>query len=932
MADNNNTQGPADGGMRSGRARRYFLFVHHNVKEDEIIEYGRGPAGLKGAFYGHFGDDLRYLVGILNRRPDSDGQQWEGRAFVFVDVGWTHLLRTEDIAAARTLAQGLQRIRNEIMEHLCLDECRLDTCSERRARRVAPWPGPIQIITAAELIELLAIIDELLPPTTTESQARVSTPSPESGEAPPIPNREDTWGRPQRGKLSQYLLGGVAQLRYDASKAIEGLIRIANVGRNVPIFRFDDDVIFYGQRVYDTCYCLDKDEKGNCRKDEQGNPMRVLQDWAALNENGVFLLKEMEPILDRAKDDDPSRADWPGNPLQRLEKWRDTQAEETSKNIVALCERYERACANPKLHYFVFSGHYLKPKDERVSPDLDEVLNGYATRVAQLAQLPTYSSDAGDPTHNKKPTTIEATLAARFLNELPEIGANPRRQVVSGGGLCLSDGAILDLPPYSNMRLNVMWIDDHLKYALHDELQHFDIHILEVGPAREEDARFPQLRHANPPTYKDVHWHLHQYMQRLLLGCVVDSWLRDDEKGINMKEKILPDVQPPYLPEDIEEARRQRETVRSNRYAKAFLDAVPGRPSAKKMWDLRRQLWETAVQRLQKVCKQWRNNDYRNTFLGLFVWGKDYRGGDNNGELPEEFKLYIPKYYQPKGLLDAVTNIRANPYDDDVDDVAADRKLREESVYLDKLKPDGLPLADSLQVLIDDFIGYFETVSFWSTYVRAVRFLVSRSGQNPELRWLFPPDESYEPRNTTEPILHVLEQLTDLHLSQEDFKVLTEIGRWEGGDPPEDWRQCGRYEIESGPQTSWNTNEARPKVLVNSEWIRDFARRNDWQADIFWLVVRCYHLARALLVRGYGHGMTAPLEPESVEADEFALAYTYFFLESEGRQTAVDLLKRLADDPRPALVREANNNAVGGKDRLETINNLLYALRPVPMS
>lgn len=144
--------------LPSERVRRYFLFVHYNVFRDERISERRRLT-LADSFYDRLRKDLQYLVDIVGRSRDERGCEWEGRAFVFIDVGWTHLLRTESITAARTLAIDLQRIHNEIMERLCLAECRRDTCRERRDHRVAPWPVPIQIITAADLIELLTIID-----------------------------------------------------------------------------------------------------------------------------------------------------------------------------------------------------------------------------------------------------------------------------------------------------------------------------------------------------------------------------------------------------------------------------------------------------------------------------------------------------------------------------------------------------------------------------------------------------------------------------------------------------------------------------------------------------------------------------------------------------------------------------------------------------
>lgn len=836
--------------LPSARVRRYFLFVHYNVFRDERISERRRLT-LADSFYDRLRKDLQYLVDIVGRSSDERGCEWEGRAFVFIDVGWTHLLKTESITAARTLAIDLQRIHNEIIERLCLTECRRDTCRERRDQRVAPWPVPIQIITAADLIELLTIIDEL----------------------------EERQSPAEHRKLSRYLVGDVDTLRYDASKAIEGMIRIASVGRNIPILRFDDDVIFYGQRVHDMCWKAPNKE-GEREK---------LKTWEEFKDEGS-LLTEMEEVLNEGQ--------------QALRRWRDERIDATRKSILRLCARYDRACANPRLHYFVFSGHYKSQGEEDLQGELDlnDLLNGYATRVVQLAKLP---KNADDAHHAEERAKMHEGAADQFLRELPQIGANPDRQVISGAGLCLSDSAILDLPPYSNMRMNVMWIDDHLKYALHDELEHFDIHILDVGAAREVHARFPQLRHAALPKYKDVTWHLNQYMQRLLLGCIADAWLR---KTSDMKTRILPDVEPPFLPDDFVRARESRRDERPYVYAKAFLNAVPAGASASDAWNLHRTLWEAGVSRLQEICELWGQDVYNDTFLGLFLKGSDHDRAD-------DFRDYIHKHYK-KGLKCAVDEMEnsESPYDNEVyEDKTPEQCLQIESQCLSELKLDDMSLSNSLRVLIDDFIDYFETVGFWSRYVRAVRFLVNRSGQNRELQWLFPPDESYGESTRIEPIVHTLEQLMDLRLDQEDFEALVCDGQVpQVPTPPvKDWCQLGQY-----------TNNQHPQVTVNASAIKSYAKQKKYRADALWLIVRCYHFAHAIVIRGHGHGTVAQDGVEYEDSNKFALKYMYFFLEKEGKRDAVNLLHDL----------EHNNDDLfaGGKsleDRIRDTNEELYIMK-----
>ncbi|MEW6233563.1 MAG: hypothetical protein AB1566_14805 [Chloroflexota bacterium] len=93
----------------------------------------------------------------------------------------------------------------------------------------------------------------------------------------------------------------------------------------------------------------------------------------------------------------------------------------------------------------------------------------------------------------------------------------------------LSDGAILDLPPFSNFQSNVMWIDDHLKWELHKALGHF------------AEVKFAELWGAPVQRVKDVElvkdrvlagqgnlreYTLGSYIPTLLWGIIVDGWIR----------------------------------------------------------------------------------------------------------------------------------------------------------------------------------------------------------------------------------------------------------------------------------------------------------------------------------------------------------------------------------------------------------------------
>jgi len=204
--------------------------------------------------------------------------------------------------------------------------------------------------------------------------------------------------------------------------------------------------------------------------------------------------------------------------------------------------------------------------------------------------------------------------------------------VISGAGLCLSDGAILDLPPFSNMRENVMWIDDHLKYALHHELRHFGSKQGKRHRARVKSALFIQNRHENGLTLKDVRFHTKYYMERLIRGCLVDSWLRADTR----------------LNQDLSGLSRRKfdEVMRTvaGPYSRVFrVRFRAGNLNLQAKRELKEKLWRRAQERLTDLVTAWSAPPYDDTYLQAFV----------DGEETLRTCEFLPKVL-PHGLREAV--------------------------------------------------------------------------------------------------------------------------------------------------------------------------------------------------------------------------------------------------------------------------------------
>ncbi|MGH7340015.1 MAG: hypothetical protein ACREKH_05945 [Candidatus Rokuibacteriota bacterium] len=100
------------------------------------------------------------------------------------------------------------------------------------------------------------------------------------------------------------------------------------------------------------------------------------------------------------------------------------------------------------------------------------------------------------------------------------VANRPSPQVISGAGLAMSISCILDLPPFLIPNL-VVWVDDHLKRRLHEQVGH-------IAPTETErilEARFLQEREGTLDFAR-----LH-YFERLFRGCLMHALIVGDRGG-----------------------------------------------------------------------------------------------------------------------------------------------------------------------------------------------------------------------------------------------------------------------------------------------------------------------------------------------------------------------------------------------------------------
>lgn len=366
--------------------------------------------------------------------------------------------------------------------------------------------------------------------------------------------------------FAKYFTGRADGIRYDAPKVVEAILRLRLVGAGVPVLRIDQDAIF-----------------------DPTDPKKQL-----IPDLGLF------------------------------------------KPIACAVRAYRLRVEQPAISTFVFSASYDSWAVLDRPPgmtDFEAWSRAFATRVlpalcadpAQIRSTQDWSVYAQDHFSEKLARQYyglkadKTTLQADGTNGLISIGAHPHYSIISGALLCMSDGAILDLPPFSNFTENVMWIDDFLKYSLHRAMNHFASgETLDIEPAlrnaRLDDVTVTKARPSVPNVPGYV---FSQYLPTLLCGTIMDKWITT-EPILKCRAALLGK-------DDLARWQKAHETQHTALLPAAMTRALQsgtfGRSAAGK---LEKDLAAAAVERIEQVRHEWaelRDSDCR-TFASYWAAGE----------------------------------------------------------------------------------------------------------------------------------------------------------------------------------------------------------------------------------------------------------------------------------------------------------------------
>lgn len=453
--------------------------------------------------------------------------------------------------------------------------------------------------------------------------------------------------------LAQYfhhdMIGLAGGIRYDTPKMVEAILRLRLLGTGVPVLRVDHDVLFR----------FKKHEK-------------------VIGDLGLF------------------------------------------KAVACAVRAYQLRLAQPTVSTFLFSASYnakaLLDFTQLQQDPFEAWSRAFATRIypalkadkeeiKRIYSLPAAEQD--EQWNNYVGTHLDEKLVRQFygltdnrekleaipLEGLTSIGAHPLHAVISGALLCLSEGAILDLPPFSNFRNNVMWIDDHLKYSLHRALHHFTSdEPLELEEPGLSNARFEDVAvtKARPPVGNLPAYIFDVYLPVLLYGTIMDAWITKNSILKYRLSALDPEHQKFWR-----EAQSQQDRGSKAPLPEAMRNALcRGEFRHDDANKLREILEESALDRLNMVRQLWaklKNGD-EETFASYWVLGR------------------VKKVFGEECFSDCKNRLWEG--------IAPGRPLRSRITSRAQLNAD---LSDKIRDLCEDAVAYVYWTLRWPQFVQIVR-------------------------------------------------------------------------------------------------------------------------------------------------------------------------------------------------------------------
>ncbi|WDE05797.1 hypothetical protein SG34_002340 [Thalassomonas viridans] len=462
--------------------------------------------------------------------------------------------------------------------------------------------------------------------------------------------------------LHWWFIGKNKDIHYDTPKIVEAFLRLRMFGSGVPVFRLDYDVIFRGE-------------------DNENLP-------------SLGLFKAIISCLRAYR----LRMDDPGVATFLLSASYDTQALMPPEN---------------SNKFDAWRGAFAT----RVFPALPVVKTEIARARKHAGQVPSswerYAQKVFDAQLARKFYGLsDSGLALKGLEGIGQIGGNPCGSIISGALLCLSDGAILDLPPFSNFTLYVMWIDDHLKYSLHRELRHLSSFRSAIEPQL-SDAKLDQVmvRKARAPIKNLPEYVLGTYLPTLLWGTVLDAWINPDPVVKYRRRDLTPAKQDLW-------DKFNREGRSQGVLAAGLQSALEKGAFTKLDRNLLRDLLvEAGLKRITRVRRQWAGLSVMSGKGGKRAVKETFASVWAKGSVKEYFPYLDKKYY-------GIAHI-------------GEEKVPVETPLTEVADLNQYQLHNDFSTLVDDALEYIEWTLNWPRIVQVVRS-VKQGKVKTDLSWVPP--------------------------------------------------------------------------------------------------------------------------------------------------------------------------------------------------